>query len=247
MDAYLHSNAREVAGINTRADLAEFENLQRRGTIRRLMIEGGVSFIDPSHTYISGEAQIGRDCVIHPGVQIEGTTTIGENCELRAGVRITNSRVGDNVVIKDHCVIVNSEIGSNCAVGPFAHLRTDDYLEDGSKVGNFVELKNTRLGRGSKSMHLTYLGDATIGEKTNIGAGTVTCNYDGRQKHKTIIEDNVKIGSDTMLVAPVRIGSRSVTGAGSVVTKDVPPDSLVAGVPAVVKKSLGERKDEKER
>jgi len=244
--AYLHGNAREVAGINTRAELAEFENLQRRGTIRRLMLDGGVTFIDPSHAYISSEAQIGRDCVIYPGVQIEGPTVIGENCEVRASTRITNSTVGDNVVIKDHCVIVNSVIGSNCAVGPFAHLRTDNRLEEGSAVGNFVELKNSQLGRRSKSMHLTYLGDATIGEKTNIGAGTVTCNYDGKHKHRTIIEDNVKIGSDTMLVAPVRVGHGSVTGAGSVVTKDIPPDSLVAGVPAVIKKSLSERKDEKE-
>ena len=246
VDAYLHSNVREVAGINTRAELAEFENLQRRGTIRRLMIEGGVTFIDPSHAYISSEAQIGRDSVIHPGVQVEGTSTIGENCELRAGTRIANSKIGDNVVIKDHCVIIDSEIASNCSIGPFAHLRMNSRLEEGSAVGNFVELKKSRLGRGSKSMHLTYLGDATIGEKTNIGAGTVTCNYDGERKHETIIEDNVKIGSDTMLVAPVRVGSRSVTGAGSVVIKDVPPDSLVAGVPAVVKKNLAERKDEKE-
>lgn len=244
--AWLHNNGREVAGINTRAELAEFENLQRRSTIRRLMIEGGVTFIDPSHAYISGEAQIGRDSVIHPGVQVEGATTIGENCELRSGTRITNSRIGDNVVIKDHCVIIDSEVAANCTIGPFAHLRMNSRLAEGSAVGNFVELKKSRLGRGSKSMHLTYLGDATIGEKTNIGAGTVTCNYDGKQKHETIIEDNVKIGSDTMLVAPVRVGSRSVTGAGSVVTKDVPPDSLVAGVPAVLKKSLVERTDEGE-
>ena len=246
VDAYMHGNAREVAGINTRAELAEFENLLRRTAIRRLMIEGGVTFIDPSHAYISSEAQIGRDTVIYPGVQVEGTTTIGENCELRAGTRITNSKIGDHVVIKDHCVIIDSEIGSNCSVGPFAHLRMNSRLEEAAAVGNFVELKKSRLGRGSKSMHLTYLGDATIGEKTNIGAGTVTCNYDGKNKHETVIEDDVKIGSDTMLVAPVRVGSRSVTGAGSVVTKDVPPDSLVAGVPAVVKKSLRERNDETE-
>jgi bifunctional UDP-N-acetylglucosamine pyrophosphorylase/glucosamine-1-phosphate N-acetyltransferase len=179
-------------------------------------------------------------------VQVEGTTIIGENCELRAGARITNSTIGDNVVIKDHSVIIDSQVAANCSVGPFAHLRMNSRLDEGSAVGNFVELKKSRLGRGSKSMHLTYLGDATIGEKTNIGAGTVTCNYDGKHKHETIIEDNVKIGSDTMLIAPVRVGSRSVTGAGSVVTKDVPPDSLVAGVPAVIKKSLVERKDEKE-
>ena len=247
VDAYLHTNVREVAGINTRAELAEFENLQRRGTIRRLMIEGGVTFIDPSHAYVCGAAQIGRDSVIHPGVQIEGTTIIGENCEVRAGSRISNSKIGDNVVIKDHCVIIDSEVASNCTVGPFAHLRMNSRLAEASAVGNFVELKKSRLGRGSKSMHLTYLGDATIGDQTNIGAGTVTCNYDGKHKHETIIEDNVKIGSDTMLVAPVRVGSRSVTGAGSVVTRDVPPDSLVAGVPAVIKKNLAERKDENER
>jgi bifunctional UDP-N-acetylglucosamine pyrophosphorylase/glucosamine-1-phosphate N-acetyltransferase len=147
------------------------------------------------------------------------------------------------VVIKDHCVIIDSEIGSDCAVGPFAHLRMNATLDETSVVGNFVEVKKSRLGRGSKSMHLTYLGDATIGEKTNIGAGTVTCNYDGKTKHPTIIEDNVRIGSDTMLVAPVKVGKGSVTAAGSVVTEDVPPDTLVAGVPAVVKKRL-ERNDE---
>ena len=232
--------------MNTRAELAEFENLLRRNAIRRLMLEDGVTFIDPSHAYVSAEAQVGRDCVIYPNVQIEGKTVIGDNCEIRSGTRITNSRIGDNVVIKDHCVIVDSDVASHCSVGPFAHLRMNTRLEEGSAVGNFVEVKKSRLGRGSKSMHLTYLGDATIGEKTNIGAGTVTCNYDGKQKHETIIEDNVKIGSDTMLVAPVTVGSGSVTGAGSVVTKDVPPDSLVAGVPAVIKKRLIERDDEKE-
>ena len=246
VNVYLHSDAREVAGVNTRAELAEFENLLRRNAIRRLMLEDGVTFIDPSHAYVSAEAQVGRDCVIYPDVQIEGKTVIGDSCEIRSGTRITNSRIGDNVVIKDHCVIVDSDVASHCSVGPFAHLRMNTRLEEGSAVGNFVEVKRSRLGRGSKSMHLTYLGDATIGEKTNIGAGTVTCNYDGKQKHETIIEDNVKIGSDTMLVAPVTVGSGSVTGAGSVVTKDVPPDSLVAGVPAVIKKRLIERDDEKE-
>ena len=246
VNVQLHHDPREVSGVNTRAELAEFENLLRRNTIRGLMLEGGVTFIDPSRTYVSAEAQIGRDSVIYPDVQIEGKTVIGENCELRSGTRITDSRIGSNVTIKDHCLIIDSNVESNCSVGPFAHLRMNTFLAEGSAVGNFVEVKKSRLGRGSKSMHLTYLGDATIGEKTNIGAGTVTCNYDGRQKHETIIEDNVKIGSGTMLVAPVKVGSRSVTGAGSVVTKDVPPDSLVAGVPAVLKKRLAERKDESE-
>lgn len=234
---YLHQDAREVSGINTRADLAEFENLLRRGTIRGLMMEG-VTFIDPSHAYVSAEAQIGHDCVIYPDVLIEGATLVGDGCVIRSGSRITNSRIGNNVLIKDHCVIVDSEVDSNCTVGPFAHLRMNTRLEEGSAIGNFVEVKKSRVGRGSKSMHLTYLGDATIGEQTNIGAGTVTCNYDGKDKHETIIEDNVRIGSDTMLVAPVTVGRGSMTAAGSVVTKDVPPDSLVAGVPAVVKKKL---------
>jgi len=245
VDVYLHGDAREVSGINTRAELAEFENLLRRNTIRKLMVEAGVTFLDPSHTYISAEAQLGRDCVIYPDVAIEGKTVIGEDCEIRSGTRITNSRLGNNVVIKDHCVIIDSEVKSNSVVGPFAHLRMNSVIEETSVVGNFVEVKKSRLGRGSKSMHLTYLGDATIGENTNIGAGTVTCNFDGKDKHQTIIEDDVRIGSDTMLVAPVRVGRGAVTAAGSVVTEDVPPDSLVAGVPAVVKKHLLERTDEK--
>ena len=240
VSVYLHGDAREVSGINTRAELAEFENLMRRGTIRKLMVETGVTFIDPSHTYVSAEAEVGRDCIIYPGVSIEGKSVIGEGCELRSGARITNSRLGNNVIVKDHSVVIDSEIQSNCAVGPFAHLRMNAFLEEGAVVGNFVEVKKSRLGRRSKAMHLSYLGDATIGAGVNIGAGTVTCNYDGKDKHQTIIEDNVRIGSDTMLVAPVTVGKGSVTAAGSVVTEDVPPNTLVAGVPAVVKKKLKE-------
>jgi bifunctional UDP-N-acetylglucosamine pyrophosphorylase/glucosamine-1-phosphate N-acetyltransferase len=238
VSVFVHHDAREVYGVNSRAELAEFENLVRRAAIRRLMTEDGVTFIDPSHAYVSPEAQIGRDTIIHPNVAIEGKTIIGEGCVIRAGVRITNSRLGDEVLVKDHSVIVDSEVQSNCSVGPFAHLRMNALLEEKAAVGNFVEVKKSRLKRGTKAMHLTYLGDATIGERTNIGAGTVTCNFDGTNKHETIIEEDVKVGSDTMLVAPVRVGARSMTGAGSVVTKDVPPDSLVAGVPAEVKKKL---------
>jgi len=238
VSVYLHDDPREVSGINTRAELAEIENLVRRNTIRRLMTETGVTFIDPSHAYIGAEAQLGSDCIIYPDVSIEGKSVIGDGCVIRSGVRITNSRIGNDVTVKDHSIIVDSEIGSNCSIGPFAHLRMNATLEDKATVGNFVEVKKSRLKRGTKAMHLTYLGDATIGERTNIGAGTITCNYDGKNKHETIIEDDVKIGSDTMLVAPVTVGARSITGAGSVVTKDVPPDSLVAGVPAEVKKKL---------
>jgi len=235
---YEHQDAREVSGINTRAELAEFENLLRRRTIRRLMSEGGVTFIDPSHSYISDEAQIGPDCIIHPNVHVEGKSAIGEGCEIYQGARIRNSRLGNRVTVKDHCLIVDSVIADDCAVGPFAHLRMNAQMEERAVVGNFVEVKKSRIGSGTKAMHLTYLGDATIGKNTNIGAGTVTCNYDGKHKHPTVIEDNVRIGSDTMLVAPVTVGSGSVTAAGSVVTKDVPPDTMVAGVPAKVKKKI---------
>ena len=238
VSVFLHTDAREVSGINTRVELAEFERILRVRTLRRLMLDSGVTIIDPAHTYVSAEAQIGRDTILHPDVHIEGRTIIGEACEIRSGARIVNSKIGSGVEIKDHCVVVASEIADHCAVGPFAHLRMGVQMEEAARVGNFVEVKKSRLGRRVKAMHLTYLGDATIGDNTNIGAGTVTCNYDGKQKHPTVIEDNVKIGSDTMLVAPVRVGARAVTAAGAVVTKDVPPDTLVAGVPAVVKKTL---------
>jgi bifunctional UDP-N-acetylglucosamine pyrophosphorylase/glucosamine-1-phosphate N-acetyltransferase len=235
---FTHTDAREVSGINTRVELAEFERILRTRTLRRLMLDGGVTVIDPSHTYVSPEAQVGRDTVLHPGVIIEGRTVIGEACEICAGVRLTNSRVGSGTTIKDHSVVTDSEIGDHCSVGPFAHLRMNALMEEGATVGNFVEVKKSRLGRKAKSMHLTYLGDATVGDRTNIGAGTITCNYDGKEKHPTVIEEDVRVGSDTMLVAPVRVGARSVTGAGSVVTEDVPPDTLVAGVPAKIKKRL---------
>jgi len=235
---YQHTEAREVSGINNRVELADLERVLRRRTISRLMLDYGVTFIDPKNAYVSERASIGRDTVIYPNVIIEGDSSIGDGCTIRSGTRITNSRIGRNVKILDHCVITDSEISDNCTAGPFAHLRGRAKMEESAKVGNFVELKKTILGRGSKASHLSYLGDATIGERTNIGAGTITCNFDGKNKHATIIEDNVKIGSNTMLVAPVRVGSGSVTGAGSVVTKDVPPDSLVVGVPATVKKNF---------
>ncbi len=233
-----HTDAREVSGINNRAELADLERFFSRRTIKRMMLDYGVSFIDPKNTYISEMASIGRDTVIYPNVAIEGDTRIGDGCTIRAGTRITNSKIGHGVEILDNCVIVDSEIANGCSVGPMAHLRGKAKMEESAKVGNFVELKKTILGRGSKASHLTYLGDANIGEKTNIGAGTITCNYDGKNKHSTEIGNNVKIGSDTMLVAPIKVGDNSVTGAGSVVTKDVEPNKLVVGAPARVIKDL---------
>ncbi|HEY8560975.1 MAG TPA: bifunctional UDP-N-acetylglucosamine diphosphorylase/glucosamine-1-phosphate N-acetyltransferase GlmU [Pyrinomonadaceae bacterium] len=243
---YHHPDSHEIEGINNRAQLADLERVLNRRTIKRLMLDYGVTFIDPYNSYVSAEAQIGRDTVIFPHVTIEGATEIGDGCTIRSGTRVTNSKIGHGVEILDNCVITDSEISSGCTVGPMAHLRGRAKMEEKAKVGNFVELKKTILGRGSKASHLTYLGDATIGETTNIGAGTITCNYDGVNKHATTIGNDVRIGSDTMLVAPVKVGDGAVTGAGSVVTRDVPAHSLVYGAPAKVKKNLLEEDEEEQ-
>lgn len=237
---FLCDERREVEGVNDRRQLAAMEKTIRKRTLQRLMLDSGVTFIDPKSVYISSRAQIGRDTVIHPNVTVEGKSVIGESCVIRAGTRIKESKVGNRVEIRDNCLIRDSEIGDECTLGPMAHLRGHAVMADTSKVGNFVELKKTKLGKNSKASHLTYLGDATIGENTNIGAGTITCNFDGVNKHETHIGDNVKIGSDTMLVAPIKVGDGAVTGAGSVVTKDVDPGDLVVGVPAKRIKSGGE-------
>ncbi|HEX6127043.1 MAG TPA: bifunctional UDP-N-acetylglucosamine diphosphorylase/glucosamine-1-phosphate N-acetyltransferase GlmU [Pyrinomonadaceae bacterium] len=241
---FQHSDAYEIEGVNNRAQLADLERLLNRRTISRLMLDYGVTFIDPKNVYVSERSRIGRDTIIYPNVTIEGETEIGDGCTIRPGTRITDSRVGHGVEIRDNCLIQDSEIGNNCTVGPMAHLRGSARMQARSKVGNFVELKKTTLGAGSKASHLTYLGDATIGENTNIGAGTVTCNYDGKNKHETRIGDNVRIGSDTMLVAPVEVGDGAVTGAGSVVTKNIEPHQTVVGVPAKPLKTKVEPKDE---
>ncbi len=237
---YQHKDAQEIEGVNNRAQLADIERLLRRRTVTKLMLDYGVTFIDPKTAYVSEQARIGRDTVVYPNVSIEGETEIGDGCTIRSGTRITNAKIGVGVEILDHCVIVNSEIANNCTVGPFAHLRGNSRMQEGSKVGNFVELKKTKLGSRSKASHLSYLGDATIGENTNIGAGTITCNYDGKNKHETNIGNNVKIGSDTMLVAPLNVGDGAMTGAGSVVTKDVEANVLVLGAPAKIRKHLND-------
>ena len=205
------------------------------------MLDYGVTFIDPKNSYISEQAKIGRDTIIYPGVTIEGKSEIGDGCIIRSGTRIANSRIGRGVEILDNCLITDSEVADRCVIGPMAHLRNHARLDEKAKVGNFVELKKTTLGRGSKANHLTYLGDASIGEKTNIGAGTITCNYDGKNKHATTIGNNVRIGSDTMLIAPIKVGDGAVTGAGSVVTKDVEENKLVVGAPARAIKDLSQK------
>ncbi|KUK14473.1 MAG: bifunctional UDP-N-acetylglucosamine diphosphorylase/glucosamine-1-phosphate N-acetyltransferase GlmU [Synergistetes bacterium] len=216
----------EIMGINDRKALAEAEREYRRRINERLMLEKGVTIIDPQMTYISPDAEIGKDTVIYPMVFIEGRSVIGEGCIIGPNVRIVNSFIGNNVVIRENVVIEGSRIGDGCEVGPFAYLRPETILDESAYVGKFVEVKKSFIGKGSKVPHLSYIGDATIGERVNVGAGTITCNYDGVKKNPTFIEDDVFIGSDTMLVAPVRIGRGAFTGAGSVITKDVPPESL---------------------
>ncbi|HJQ25900.1 MAG TPA: bifunctional UDP-N-acetylglucosamine diphosphorylase/glucosamine-1-phosphate N-acetyltransferase GlmU [Blastocatellia bacterium] len=232
-----HTDPEEVLGINTRVELAELDAKLRAAKLRELML-AGVTIVDPATTYIHQDVEIGQDTIIHPQVIIEGASRIGTNCTVHSWTRLRNVTVEDDVTIRNSTVIEDSLIHRRATVGPFARLRMHAEIGEKAAIGNFVEVKKSKIGTGTKASHLTYLGDATLGDDVNIGAGTVTCNYDGVRKHETIIEDGVRIGSDTMLVAPVRVGRGSKTGAGAVVTKDVPPDSLAVGVPAVIKKKL---------
>jgi bifunctional UDP-N-acetylglucosamine pyrophosphorylase/glucosamine-1-phosphate N-acetyltransferase len=186
----------------------------------------GVTLLDPSTTFIDDGVAIGRGTIIHAGVTLEGRTRVGADCRIRSWVRVTDSTIGDGVHIDDSCVIVESQVDDEGRVGPFSHLRPGSHMKAGSHVGSFVELKKTVLGEGSKASHLAYLGDATIGAGANIGAGTITCNYDGEKKHPTIIEDGAFIGSDSQLVAPVTVGAGAYVAAGSSITDDVPPGAL---------------------
>jgi bifunctional UDP-N-acetylglucosamine pyrophosphorylase/glucosamine-1-phosphate N-acetyltransferase len=198
----------------------------------------GVTLIDPATTYVHLDVEIGPDTVIQPQVIIEGNSRIGRDCKVQSWTRLSNVEIGDGVLIRNSTVIEDCRIENNAVVGPFARLRMNAVVSERAVIGNFVEVKKSTIGRGTKAQHLAYLGDATLGDNVNIGAGTITCNYDGVRKHETIIEDDAKIGSDTMLVAPVKVGRGSVTGAGAVVTQEIPPHSLAVGVPAKIKKRL---------
>jgi bifunctional UDP-N-acetylglucosamine pyrophosphorylase/glucosamine-1-phosphate N-acetyltransferase len=224
----LAEDPREVLGINTRAELAEAYAVLRRRMVERLMSEG-VTCLDPGSAHVSSLATVGRDTTLYPNVQIEGRTNIGEGCTIHAGSRIRDSRLGSRVTVLDGCVISESEIADECTIGPYAHLRPGSHLKRKVKIGNFVEVKKSVIGEGSKVPHLTYVGDATLGERVNVGAGTITCNYDGFTKHRTIIEDEAFIGSNTSLVAPVRIGRGAIVAAGSAITQEVPPDAVAFG------------------
>jgi bifunctional UDP-N-acetylglucosamine pyrophosphorylase/glucosamine-1-phosphate N-acetyltransferase len=219
------SNPDEIRGINSRRELAEVGAIVRHTKNEELMA-AGVTLVDPATTYIEPGVLVGADTVIHPNVYLEGRTVIGEGCEIHAGTRIVDSTIGDRVLIRNYCVITESSVAARAVLGPFAHLRPASHVLDGAHIGNFVELKKTTLGRGSKASHLTYLGDATIGDDVNIGAGTITCNFDGKTKNPTVIEDGAFIGSDSALVAPVTIGRGAYVAAGSTITEDVPANAL---------------------
>ncbi|HQR15781.1 MAG TPA: bifunctional UDP-N-acetylglucosamine diphosphorylase/glucosamine-1-phosphate N-acetyltransferase GlmU [Nitrospira sp.] len=232
----------EGLGINSRVQLAEAEQVIRR-RIRERWLEAGVTMRDPSSTWIDAEVTIGRDTLLYPNVTLEGRTVIGENTVVHSGTRITDCVIGHRVEILDHCVFRESQVEDDSHLGPFVHLRPGVVVRRKGKVGNFVEMKKTELGEGSKANHLSYLGDATIGQGVNIGAGTITCNYDGYKKFQTVVGDGVFIGSDVQLVAPVTVGPGSVIAAGATVTQDVPADALViARVPQVTREGWAARR-----
>jgi bifunctional UDP-N-acetylglucosamine pyrophosphorylase/glucosamine-1-phosphate N-acetyltransferase len=215
----------EALGVNSRRDLALVERELIRRTVANLMAEG-VSFRDPDSVTIDSTVTIGNDSIVYPFVVLEGATTIGSDCVIGPGAHLVNCRVGDGATIKTGSVAEDSTIGDGTSVGPYAHLRPGSLLGRDVKVGNFVETKKAVFGDGAKASHLSYIGDAEIGPDVNIGAGTITCNYDGVNKHMTVLEEGVFIGSDTQLVAPVRVGKGAYVGAGSTITKDVPADAL---------------------
>jgi bifunctional UDP-N-acetylglucosamine pyrophosphorylase/glucosamine-1-phosphate N-acetyltransferase len=228
VEPFLLSDPSEVLGINTRAELAQVDRICRDRKIRELMLSG-VTVEKPETVTVDRPVRVGIDTVIEPFAQVLGHSVIGEECRIGACSIVRDSELADGVEIGPFTIIHSSRIESGAHIGPYARLRMDTHVEAGARVGNFVELKNTRLGAGAKSMHLAYLGDAVIGDRANIGAGTITCNYDGAQKHQTRIGDEAFIGSNATLVAPLEVGAGSYVGAGSVITDSVPPDALALG------------------
>ncbi|MFQ5945341.1 MAG: bifunctional UDP-N-acetylglucosamine diphosphorylase/glucosamine-1-phosphate N-acetyltransferase GlmU [Anaerolineae bacterium] len=230
--------AAEAMGINTRAELAAAERILR-DRIRERLMATGITIVDPPSTFVDAEAEVGLDTVLHPQTYVLGRSFVGEGCQIGPGTRIRDSRIGPRCAIESS-TIEESVLEEDVKVGPYAHLRHGTHLSQGVRLGSHVETKASRLGPGVKVGHFCYIGDATIGAEANIGAGTVTCNFDGKEKHPTFIEDGAFIGSDTMLVAPVRVGRGAHTGAGSVVNQDVPPYTVAVGVPARMVRKLRE-------
>jgi bifunctional UDP-N-acetylglucosamine pyrophosphorylase / glucosamine-1-phosphate N-acetyltransferase len=223
--AWVADDSLETTGINTRVHLAVAEREMRRRIRQRLML-AGVTMVDPDRVIIDDGVEIGRDTTLYPGVMLEGHTVIGESCTIRGNSRLNNTRLGNNVLVQDSCVLLEAVVEEEAVIGPFAHLRPGSLIHRKAKIGNFVELKQTEVGEESKVNHLSYLGDTYIGRNVNVGAGTITCNYDGFRKARTRIEDHVFIGSDVQLVAPVTIGEGALIAAGTTVTDDVPANAL---------------------
>jgi bifunctional UDP-N-acetylglucosamine pyrophosphorylase/glucosamine-1-phosphate N-acetyltransferase len=221
----LDTPAAEVEGINNRQQLAALTQRHRRDRNETLMLEG-VTMLDPDRTWVEHGVTLASDVTLHADVTLRGATSVGTEAVIQQGAVIEDSVIGAHALIKPYCVLSEATVGEHAAVGPFAHLRPGTTLHEHTKVGNFVETKKATLGPGSKASHLTYLGDCELGQDVNIGAGTITCNYDGVDKHRTVIEDRVFVGSNTEIVAPARIGAESVIGAGTTVTGDVPPGAL---------------------
>ena len=215
----------EILGVNSRRDLSVV-SAHLRDRKNGALMDAGVTIVDPATTWVEPDVTIGPDTVLHPGVYLQGRTRIGARCELQSNVHIVDGTLDDEVFVNSFSVISESRVRAGARIGPFAHLRPESDVGEHAHVGNFVELKKTSLGRGSKANHLAYLGDAAIGEGVNIGAGTITCNYDGVTKNPTVIEDGAFIGSDSQLIAPVRVGKGAYVAAGSSITRDVPPDAL---------------------
>jgi bifunctional UDP-N-acetylglucosamine pyrophosphorylase/glucosamine-1-phosphate N-acetyltransferase len=239
---YMIEDTSEVMGVNDRAQLAQAGAVLRRRTCERLMLDG-VTIIDPAAAYIEPTVVIGRDTIVHPGVCLRGATVIGAGCTIGPGTVIADCRIGDRVAVKAGTVMESAVIHDEVAVGPMAHLRPGTELMAHVKIGNFVETKKAILREGAKASHLTYLGDADIGREVNIGCGTITCNYDGVNKHRTVIGDGVFVGSDVQLVAPVTVGRNALIAAGTTVTKDVPPDALaISRTPQVNKEGWVKKK-----
>ncbi len=228
IEALVTDDPQECLGINDRKQLARVGALLRARTLERLMVEG-VTILDPATTYVDDTASVGPDSVLAPGVVLEGATTIGAECTIGLGSHIADSRLGDRVTLKPYCVLTQAIVEDDAMLGPFCHLRPLSHVGVRAKIGNFVELKKSRIGRGSKVPHLSYVGDAIVAEDVNIGAGTITCNYDGVAKHETRIGKGAFVGTNSSLVAPITIGEGAYVAAGSTVTEDVPPGALALG------------------
>jgi bifunctional UDP-N-acetylglucosamine pyrophosphorylase/glucosamine-1-phosphate N-acetyltransferase len=245
VEAVVAEDPQEGLGVNDRKQLAELAGVMRRRILDRLMVEG-VTVLDPASTYVDDTVKIGADTVLYPGVILEGGTVIGAECVVGPGCHVTRSRIGDRVTLRPYCVLAEAIVDDGAVLGPFCHLRPLCHVGPDAKIGNFVELKKSRIGRGAKVPHLSYVGDATLGARVNFGAGAITCNYDGVKKSETTIGDGAFIGTNSSLVAPITVGESAYVGAGSVITKDVPPGALaVTRAPQAMREGWVARKQQR--